>query len=200
MGRTKRKFSELKKNSLRVIKSRISRKKKCENFSEKIKFSNEIIISNEKPPFEPDRITESQYIYINPQDLVPITSISEEINITNVNQESNSNFDVDIFIRNSLRNVTLKHNLPRNGLNDLLKELRVVFPSLPKDYRSLLNTPRETKLRIVKPGKYVHFSILDSIKKILHDCNYNVESIKIDCFVDGVAFFSDALIYVSGSY
>ena len=56
-----------------------------------------------------------------------------------------------------------KHKLTRVALNDLLSLLRKHGHELPKDSRTLLNTPSQVENIAKCGGKYIYFEILDKL-------------------------------------
>uniref|UniRef100_A0A1Y1LR20 Transposase domain-containing protein n=1 Tax=Photinus pyralis TaxID=7054 RepID=A0A1Y1LR20_PHOPY len=104
-------------------------------------------------------------------------------------QENVSNSD---FSR-QLARWAVTHEIPQVALNDLLKVLRTNFDvSLPCDSRTLLHTPRVIKnqLRIVDPGHYYHFGLLNCITKLLSICKptllCNYSTIEVCINIDGL--------------
>lgn len=116
----------------------------------------------------------------------------ESVNVLQSYIKVNDDPIVTEHLKKVLRKLSIKHKFNRTGVSDLLKSLHDFFPKLPLDYRSLLNTPKETPKRIVKPGVYTHINIKRSIQNILR-CHKSVqcEILTIDLFIDGVALFKD---------
>lgn len=54
------------------------------------------------------------------------------------------------------------------------------------DARSLLHTPRKQEIRIVTPGTYYHFGLLNSLLHILTSVKDNIDCVKISINVDGL--------------
>ena len=91
------------------------------------------------------------------------------------------------YITKGLCSIAIKKNLPRSAVNCILKLLNPVFPNIPKDYRKLLSTPRITKVKKVFPGQYVHFGLEKGLVCKAAQLKLDIDSLKIDCFIDGVA-------------
>lgn len=91
------------------------------------------------------------------------------------------------YITKGLCLIAVKKNLPRCAVNSILKLLNPVFPNMPKDYRKLLSTPRDTKIKRVFPGRYVHFGLKRGLIFKAAQLKLDVDTFKIDCFIDGVA-------------
>lgn len=86
-----------------------------------------------------------------------------------------------------LRIVVLKKKVARTAINDILKLLKPVFPNIPLDYRTILQTPRKTKVRSVIPGKYVHFGLSSGLVFKMNQLNIRDRIIRLDFFIDGVS-------------
>ncbi|EFN71309.1 hypothetical protein EAG_00317, partial [Camponotus floridanus] len=52
--------------------------------------------------------------------------------------------------------------------------------------RSLLKTPRRQEIRIVAPGIYYHFGLLNSLLDILTSIKDNIDCVKITVNIDGL--------------
>lgn len=64
----------------------------------------------------------------------------------------------------------LKHHANKNFINYILSVLGSHGHSeLPKDARTLMNTPRSHRNQIInmKPGKYIHFGLIKHFKHII---------------------------------
>lgn len=67
-----------------------------------------------------------------------------------------------------LKTWKFKYNVTNSALNGLLVFLRNNgHPELPKDSRTLLQTPKSRDLIDITPGKYVHIGLEASLKTIL---------------------------------
>src|SRR5258705_2114187 len=63
-------------------------------------------------------------------------------------------------------NWSLKHNISRNALYNLLRILKPKYPDLPRDARSLLRTPRTVAVKELScGGKYFHWGILQGLSR-----------------------------------
>ena len=88
------------------------------------------------------------------------------------------------------------------ALSALLAVLRVYYPSLPKDPRTLLKTPRQTIVRQIDGGTYFHFGIMKAIcqsKQLLEyfatnirQCLLQVPNICLQINIDGLPLFKSA--------
>lgn len=82
-----------------------------------------------------------------------------------------------------LRQWAIKHKVKGSALSDLLSHLNKysLFSALPKDARTLLQTPRKCEVIDVPPGKYCHFGLSNGIKEILRN-----DLIREKCKLQGV--------------
>lgn len=68
-------------------------------------------------------------------------------------------------LRSSLKGWALKYGISLIALSALLAILKVHFPMLPKDGRSLLSTVTSFKPKLISEGTYHYFGILNSVVK-----------------------------------
>lgn len=82
----------------------------------------------------------------------------------------------------------LSNNITSNATSELLKFLnKNGHPDLPKDCRTLMQTPKQRLIIDIPPGKYVHISLKNSLETILtHHNDPDLNEIIIDFNVDGV--------------
>ena len=117
---------------------------------------------------------------------------SGEITFTRDNSTSdNSALRTDIKCQDTNLDLSLiswshEHNISHSALNDLLKLLKPHHQSLPKDSRTLLQTP--TKINIVQcsGGAYIYFGLLVNILERasfgLIERNYPIMDMKMSQF------------------
>ncbi|KAG5678174.1 hypothetical protein PVAND_007867 [Polypedilum vanderplanki] len=115
-------------------------------------------------------------------------------NLIKINEDPS----VSEYVKKELHKITCAFNLSRTGLNAILKLFSPFFQHLPKDYRSVLSTPRTTIQKQIAEGNYVHFGFEDNIKKVIRSLNDEQRlklnnQLKVDIFVDGVSFFKVSL-------
>lgn len=137
---------------------------------------NDIIINNDESRFESD----SEDIFVDPNDFEKC----EE------SPSSENNF------KRFLIDYAIKFCVPRTHLNALLKGIKthIEIPfninlDLPKDYRSLLKTPRNASKYITEAsgGKFAYFGIKDGLQRLVNE-GYRFEGnreIKLVTFLDG---------------
>lgn len=144
--------------------------------------------------------SETECELVNTNSSVIINELSSSIKqahteVNSVQTEFNSTHFTPIndteTLKMSLREIVIKNNFTRSGVNELLKALHSHFPELPLDYRTLLKTPTRSVLKIVNPGMYVHVGIESKVKQLL-DKNTTTQNFTLDIFVDGLSIFEIA--------
>lgn len=100
--------------------------------------------------------------------------------------------DVEVAIAQESPNEFLarwKHefNVNNNAVNSLLRYLQsTVFPFLPKDSRTLLQTPTSRDVISIDPGTYVHIGMQTALDIILNNVPEDVCTIFFDINIDGL--------------
>nr|CAI5820522.1 unnamed protein product [Callosobruchus analis] len=80
-----------------------------------------------------------------------------------------------------------RSSLSHSSINDLLSILISYGFNFPKDTRTLLDTPKTCKLSSIAGGEYKHFSISQSLKKLLkNNVNFSATTIKVEINIDGL--------------
>lgn len=188
MGRKRKNIFELKQSSFRVKKSKLNVKSKINN-----KPTNSI---NEESPL--DSFDTQNRCPIDLNNSLEISNTDSQTHSTEVNlfqnfkllHEASNSEDVDLgkFVVNILRKNSIKYNLGRICVSNMLKDFKKRIPNIPSDYRTLLKTPRSTDLRDVSPGQYTHLGILQNLLNILSPDDTFV---KLDIFIDGFTVYRD---------
>jgi len=83
-------------------------------------------------------------------------------------------------------------NIPQNALSKLLLILRQhsCFETIPKDARTIMHSATDkSNIRVVEPGKYHHFGILNGIKKNISEGSKNNSNIQIAVGIDGLPLY-----------
>uniref|UniRef100_A0A1Y1KZS3 Transposase domain-containing protein n=1 Tax=Photinus pyralis TaxID=7054 RepID=A0A1Y1KZS3_PHOPY len=128
--------------------------------------------------FIDDTITESNIEIIEPE------SDTDESDT-----EQTETFNINTFSV-SLSEWANNGSVPLARVNELLKLLKThhCFSSLPSDARTLLKTPRTTKIKKIGSGEYCHLGIKKSIIHILD--SYSAigfaKDLKLQCNIDGL--------------
>ncbi|XP_072757489.1 uncharacterized protein [Anoplolepis gracilipes] len=101
---------------------------------------------------------------------------SENGNVTN------NNFKNDLLVW------AAEYQIKHNALKALLLKLRQhsCFSTLLKDPRSFLKTPRTQTIRVVVPGIYYHFGLLNGISAALKLQKEIIDCVKITINIDGL--------------
>ena len=86
------------------------------------------------------------------------SDISEEIEPDIENKEKELSFDLGMW--------AASFSITMVAVSSLLDILRVLHPSLPKDPRTLLKTPRTSTVKTIEGGSYFHFGIVKSLQHI----------------------------------
>ena len=96
--------------------------------------------------------------------------------ITGESLSSSSNSELEDIVDDADLNYQLaswasSFGIPLVAVASLLSILRPFHPSLPKDPRTLLNTPRTcmNQIKGISDGSYFHFGIIDSVTHILQN-------------------------------
>jgi hypothetical protein len=95
--------------------------------------------------------------------------------------------------------VALKHwavdeDITMTALKSLLEILRNVDASLPKDPRTLLNTPQNLTIKCVEPGSYHHFGLQKGLVYVLSIIPSQWWKSEIDVYIniDGIPLFNSS--------
>lgn len=105
-----------------------------------------------------------------------------------------NNFDSTISndqmgICDKLRNWNVEFNVSHNCLNKLLNILKSEGLNVPKDGRTLMNTPKKHNILSMEPSAYVPFDINQIISSLLHKHEFDLSDItdlKLGVNVDGL--------------
>jgi len=121
-----------------------------------------------------------------------INNAEESLSLTNSLIETVKNSIVSndkIDICDELRTWNVEFNVSHNCLNKLLIILRSNGLDVPKDGRTLMNTPKKHNILSMEPGAYVHFDIKQIISSLLHKHEFDliaVNDLKLGVNVDGL--------------
>ena len=140
--------------------------------------------------------------------LLPSQTLSDVSNTSHYNLENTTNtcsdsIDENLFIPNenplvtdyiikTLNRIVTQNSLSRKPINQILALLQPFFPNLPKDGRTLRQTPRLIQPTVVAPGSYVHIGIEKYLNTLLREQAVEAATVLLDVFVDGVAFHNIA--------
>lgn len=112
--------------------------------------------------------------------------------VRNVTPKSQRSDAIKKPLNESLRIWATEHYIKRRALTALLKILvSVGFTSLPKDSRTLLNTPRIVEIENRAGGKYWHNGIGNCLRQIFAKLNTDLR-IEINISMDGLPLFKSS--------
>lgn len=118
-----------------------------------------------------------------------VSSDSSDSELEFPDKENLNNLNINS-LGDDLRLCFIKHHANQNFINDILLVLRNHgHNDLPKDSRTLMNTPRNVKDQIIdmKPGKYIHFGLIKNLEHIIQHTLYDVPStINFNINIDGL--------------
>ena len=122
----------------------------------------------------------------NHKNVPPPENINVSINKASyMNDEQNS-------VRHKLAQWQCKYNISQAAFGALLKILIDVdsadeIKNLPKDPRTLLNTPKNVLIRSIVPGEYFHYGLQEGIvKQLRFNVNDLRTNIEINVHIDGL--------------
>jgi len=138
--------------------------------------NNETFVQNDDDMFRLSDMADLQDYPVN-------ISCNESNNLGSENESIN-----DFDLQDDLAVWAVKHQITHTALTALLYRLKKhsCFSKLPVDARSLLKTPRQQNIRVVMPGSYFHFGLLQPVKKIIASIKDNVNCVKIAINIDGL--------------
>lgn len=115
-----------------------------------------------------------------------LLSINDRAGLRENNQEFNS---APQLTPESLKEWAIKHNVNHSALNDLLKLIKPVHAEFPLDARTLLQTPRKIRTKILEPGHYYHFGLEKAVQSLLkqyHSAGNSLDRVDVNINVDGL--------------
>lgn len=127
--------------------------------------------------------------------LLNVNSLREKLKINKVderiqfsNEKSNSHND----LRNDLRTWAIEKNINKRAVTALLKILRSAGMNfLPKDSRSLVETPRQVDIVNLANGKYWHNGLDICLTEIFSQLSMNL-CIELNINIDGLPLFKSS--------
>lgn len=91
-----------------------------------------------------------------------------------------------------LRNCFLKHNVSHKFIDDML-EILGKYHDLPKDARTLLETPTSVASKFILGGEYMHFGIRSGIEeKVKIDLAESMQSLSLTFNIDGLPIYKSS--------
>ncbi|CAG7716963.1 unnamed protein product [Allacma fusca] len=116
----------------------------------------------------PDEALTNQATCSEDENIIPSDNYTGSVRDLSSEEECNYNENT---LREFICQWTSGHKIPHNAVSELLQHLKTYkeFSSLPRDARTILKTPRSTDVKIISPGKYVHFGIENNLIRILDE-------------------------------
>lgn len=113
-------------------------------------------------------------------------------NIENQSFENNNTFEDSSTFHEKLCNLIMKYHISHNCVNELLQILKSEGLNVPKDVRTLLNTPKSKSHNIVSiaNGSYIHIGVECMVKPVLQmyfDNLKHLDTILLSVNVDGLS-------------
>lgn len=116
--------------------------------------------------------------------------------ITQCDSDIDSAKEQHTTFRESLVNWAVKHQIKHTATNELLALLReeVPFIDLPNDARTLVKTPRSTKITHLqgdngKDGQYWHYGLKRVLSEALSRVDYGLATLHLNINIDGLPMF-----------
>lgn len=109
--------------------------------------------------------------------------------------ECNNGIKYATFNTSNLRNWALRYNITHTALDELLQMLKQTYNYLPLTARSLLKTPKQTKIFTLNNGDMCYFGIEMKLKQKLERGLKNVlvdNVIELDFNIDGLPLFKSS--------
>lgn len=133
---------------------------------------------------------DDDYLQVNDVEIpIPIDTHQEyEENENSTAYVFSSALDSSLSLKDKLSAWAAHYNLSREAVNALLSILRVEHPILPKDKRTLCNTPRYSEIFQMDNGYYLHIDLKNSLLQFMAKNNNHSwdNDIYIDINIDGV--------------
>jgi len=97
----------------------------------------------------------------------------------------------------SLANWATTYGVQQSAVGSLLTILKPLFPSIPKDPRTLLKTSTQYSIKPIGGGKYCHIGLLKGISSLLGRYSHSfdcIELLQLQINVDGIPLFKSSNI------
>ena len=120
-------------------------------------------------------------------DIDVITDVEFISSSESESEEENGIIETPLTLRDKLAELVSRHSVSRSFTNDLLLILRNEGLDLPRDSRTLLNTPRSIEVLAKCSGKYAYFGITNTIRQSWPKIDDNTIWLKVN--IDGVPIF-----------
>lgn len=164
---------------------------------ENIEEVQDLSIQNANPEVHDDQLNvvmeeNDSFIHIDTND----SSFNQKssISIENVTENIivNEHFKVVRCIREFIQKWSIEYNVQRSALTIMLRFLNNFFPTLPKDSRTLLKTPKKGDVIDVSPGKYYHMGLEQQLTDLIRKSGRIPNQILLAVNMDGVPIFKNS--------
>lgn len=142
---------------------------------------------------------ETAHVEYNLNDSNFFDSNFEYNSVSNINDDANNNYSIEqhepsssLNIQEILRQWATEFKVSQVLLTGLSKALSPIHPQLPKDSRTLLNTPHKTSVKILDSGEYCHLGLKKILINILPLYPEITGTIKMCFNVDGLPLFKSS--------
>jgi hypothetical protein len=98
----------------------------------------------------------------------------------------------DDSLSQNLANWVTTYRIQQSAVGSLLTLLKPMFPSLPKDPRTLLKTSTQYTVKPIAGGEYCHIGLLKGISSLLCRRPFTFERIELQINVDGIPLFKSS--------
>jgi hypothetical protein len=143
---------------------------------------------------------------IEKHQVVQLLALVQLLNLNSINKKNdkiykNTVYDISnkkdksqvtAIARNFIQKWTVENNVSRTALNFLLQFLHQIFPELPVDYRTILQTPRNSEVvPLLSFGQYLHIGIEPHLESLLDRCANIPHQLSIDVDIDGLPIYQN---------
>lgn len=95
---------------------------------------------------------------------------------------------------NFIKKWSSEYGVKRTAVNSLLQHFHGKIPSIPKDYRTLLQTPKKLHRIQMSDGEYIHIGVKQNIISYLKTLRRNLPTtLKLDFNVDGLPIYKNGI-------
>lgn len=92
-------------------------------------------------------------------------------------------------LKDDLKQWANRNSVNRTHVTSLLKVLHKYHNDLPKDYRTLLGTPKDTLIAEMQPGSYLHFGLSSVLKSLISNMQSEDSTLNLSINIDGLPLF-----------
>ena len=109
--------------------------------------------------------------------------------------DTETDIEIDTDFPNEIRQWVLQYNIAHNAVSDLLKILQPHHPSLPRDARTLMQTPRQCPVKNLKcGGQYTHVGLEFGLVTVLKENIIDSNCLELQFNIDGLPIFKSSAL------